>query len=95
MMGALGRAAAAAAAILVGLLELRARAPRYHGGVMTGHSTALSVGRTKHFRERQPCSGVAEIRIRPGEMRMGQTGDCARAGMVKALRGRLRMGLWV
>ena len=38
---------------------------------------------------------MAEIRIRPGEMRMGQTGDCARAGMVKTLHGRLRMGLWV
>ena len=44
---------------------------------MTGDSTALSVGRTQHLRERQPCSGMAEIRIRPGEMRMGQTGDCA------------------
>ena len=41
---------------------------------------------------------MAEIRIRSREMRMGQREIAQgrpRAGMVKTLHGRLRMGLWV
>ena len=65
-----------------------------HAGVMTGHSTALSVGQTQHLRA-AALLGMAEIQIQPWEIKMGQMGNFARAGMAKTLHGKLRMGLWV
>ena len=54
----------------------------YHGGIMTGHSTALSVGRTQHLgaaaplgRGRDPDSAEGNEDGSKGRLR---SADCAR-----------------
>ena len=58
-----------------------------HGGIMTGHSAALSVDRTRHLGPATP-PGCGRGRIRSGEMRLGQKEMAPR--VVETLQGRLR-----